>query len=78
MKIVMYEVWGTLPLPNRYIDISDAIDRKKEIINMYYSQIKHIDYATKITALNEYRGMTVNKKSIEAYFEIKMKDFAQI
>lgn len=78
VKIVMYEVWGTLPLPNRYVDLSDIINKKKEIINMYHSQVKHIDYANKITALNEYRGISVNKNSIETYFEIKMKDFYEL
>lgn len=73
IKILMYEVWGTLPLPNFYTDISDIVENKKEIINMYYSQIKHVDYANKITALNEYRGMIVNKKSVEAYFIINVE-----
>jgi len=72
INILMYEVWGTLPLPNFYIDISDMIESKKKIINMYHSQVKNIDYATKISALNEYRGMMVDKKSIEAYMIIKI------
>jgi len=75
IKILMYEVWGALPLPNFYTDISDKIKDKKEIINMYHSQIKHIDYATKITSLNEYRGMIASKKSVEAYFVIRVEDF---
>jgi len=78
IKIAMYEVWGTLPLPNFYIDLSSMIEEKKEIINMYHSQIKHIDYATKIFALNEYRGMTVDKHSIECYFIMDMKDLGDI
>ena len=78
IRILMYEVWGTLPLPNFYTDISNMKEDKKEIINMYHSQIKHIDYATKITALNEYRGMTVNKESIEAYFIMSVENFEEI
>jgi|SaaInl8_200m_RNA_FD_contig_91_134993_length_5554_multi_5_in_0_out_0_3 LmbE family N-acetylglucosaminyl deacetylase len=78
IKILMYEVWGTLPLPNFYTDISDSIENKKEIINMYHSQIKHIDYAGKITALNEYRGMIASKKSVEAYFILSVEDFESI
>lgn len=74
IQIGMYEVWGTLPLPNFYIDVSSIIEDKKEIINMYHSQIKHIDYATKISALNEYRGMTVNKYSIECYCIMNIQD----
>ena len=45
---------------------------------MYHSQVKHIDYAAKIASLNEYRGMTVNKKSIEAYFILNVDDFNDI
>ncbi|WP_415406725.1 PIG-L deacetylase family protein [Sulfurovum sp. CS9] len=72
INILMYEIWGTLPLPNFYTDISDIIESKKEIINMYHSQVKHIDYATKIGALNEYRGVMVTKKSIEVYMIVKV------
>lgn len=72
INILMYEIWGTLLLPNFYIDISDMIETKKEIINMYHSQVKHIDYSTKIGALNEYRGIMVNKKSIEVYMIVKV------
>jgi len=74
IKIIMYEIWGTLPIVNYYIDISHIVQQKKEIINLYHSQIKYIDYATKILALNEYRGMIANKKYVEGYFIINIRD----
>jgi len=78
VHIIMYEVWNALPLPNFYTDISYITEEKKELINMYHSQIKHIDYAEKILSLNQYRGMIAGKNSIEAYFILDIKSFSSI
>ncbi len=56
-KVVYYELWGALPVPTHYIDISDVIDRKKEAIVFYQSQLTNIDYTSRIVALNHYRGI---------------------
>ena len=77
-KIAMYEIWNALCLINYYTDISNITDKKKEIINKYCSQVKHIDYAKKILALNEYRGLAVGKKSIEAYFILNIQDLVKV
>jgi LmbE family N-acetylglucosaminyl deacetylase len=60
IKVVYYEVWSALPAPTHYIDISDTAERKRELINMYQSQVQHIDYASRILGLNHYRGMLHN------------------
>lgn len=73
-KIIMYEIWGALPIINYYVDISNEIEKKKEIINMYHSQVKFIDYASRINGLNHYRGMIANKECIEGYFMMKIKE----
>jgi len=77
-KIAMYEVWGALAIPNYFIDISDIKKEKRNIITMYSSQIKHIDYATKILSLNKYRGIMVGKNSIECYFVITIQDIIDL
>jgi len=77
IKILMYEVWGALPLVNFYIDISNNIEEKKELINMYHSQVKHINYADKISSLNNYRGMIASKEYIEGYLIMNIKDLEE-
>lgn len=55
--IVYYEIWNTLSKPTHYIDISDVAEEKKRLINLYHSQVKNIDYASRILGLNHYRGL---------------------
>jgi LmbE family N-acetylglucosaminyl deacetylase len=66
-KTVYYEIWSAFACPTHYIDISDAVERKREIINVYRSQVKHIDYASRILALNHYRGMLHNIDYAECF-----------
>lgn len=56
-QTVYYELWGALPTPTHYIDISDVIETKKKAIAFYQSQLTHIDYTSRIVALNHYRGI---------------------
>lgn len=55
-KPVYYEVWGAMPMPTHYLDISDVAEKKKEAIGLYRSQ-SNIDYADRILSLNHYRGI---------------------
>lgn len=67
-KIVFYEVWSPMASPSYYEDISDVIDEKKRLIGMYSSQLVKIDYVSRISALNHYRGIAVdNVAYAEAY-----------
>lgn len=56
-SVVYYEIWNTLCAPTHYIDISDVIKEKERLINLYRSQVKNIDYASRILGLNHYRGL---------------------
>jgi len=78
MKIVFYEVWGTLALPNAFVDITDIIEEKRALINIYKSQIKFINYAEKIVSLNKYRGISVGKEYIEAFCVLDIKEFEEL
>lgn len=73
LKIMMYEVWSSLPLPNRYIDINDIKENKKEMINKHKSQVEALDYTNKIVELNSYRALQVFKECIEAYMMLDVK-----
>ena len=48
-------------------DISDVINKKKEMIQVYQSQINDKDYFNGILGLNKYRGMFYNHEYSEAF-----------
>jgi len=77
-KILFYEVWSTVLLANKYIDLTGILPSKYNLIGFHKSQIKDIDYRERIQALNIYRGMIVNKQAAEVYFEITAKEFKEM
>lgn len=77
-KICMYEVWNALALPNSYIDISDITEKKKEMVSLYQSQTKHIDYQNRILSLNNYRGMSVGAEFAEVYSCVSATEFLEM
>ena len=67
-KLVSYEVWSTLINPTSYVDISDIIEQKQDLINKNYpSQLEDINYTERIIGLNKYRGMQCRKMYAEAF-----------
>ena len=66
-KIVYYEIWNTLANQTHYLDISKVVNKKRALINLYKSQVKHIDYADRILSLNHYRGICHAVDFEEAY-----------
>ncbi len=79
LKIVFYEVWAALPLPNAYVDISSVIDVKRNLINQHKSQVAALDYAKRISGLNSYRGMTAgNAEYAEAFLMVDVPTFYKI
>lgn len=79
LQIAFYEVWATLPVWNRYVDLNDPLrDKKKTMIDSFVSQVKHIDYAYRIDSLNIYRGIAVEKSAVEAYLVLSVDDFLKI
>jgi len=79
LKIAFYEIWGALPVWNAYIEL-DAItwQQKEAMISSFQSQIKQIDYASRIYGLHVYRGIAVNKSAVEAYLVLDVEDFLAI
>lgn len=73
--IISYEVWSPIPNPNIYLDITDIVEQKRELISHYKSQTKHNDYANKAISLNHYRGLPVGLCYAEAF--LSEKTFAQ-
>lgn len=78
LKIVFYEVWSTMNMPNAFVDITSVVDKKREAINCHQSQVNEKDYTTKILGLNAYRGMLNNIGFTEAFTALDKKDFQNI
>ena len=66
-RLFFFEIWNALGEPTNYIDISDVEGKKRNLINMYTSQTKYINYADRILSLNHYRGMCHNINYEECY-----------
>lgn len=79
LKIAFYEIWGTLPVWNAYVELTPALwQQKQAMIACFESQIKHIDYASRIHGLHVYRGIAVGKAAVEAYLVLDVDDFLAI
>lgn len=78
LKIVFYEVWSTMNMPNAFVNISNVVDKKREAINCHISQVSEKDYTTKILGLNSYRGMLNNIGFAETFTVLDKKDFQKI
>ena len=78
LKIVRYEIWGTMVNPNYYEDITDFVNKKTELINTYESR-KKAHYAERILGLNYYRGIipffNKSEKYAEAFYIQSIKDY---
>jgi len=79
-KILLYEVLSSTNwsfpeinrtfLPNVYIDVSNYIERKVEIMKLFKEELKHYPHPRSkdaIVALAKYRGSSVNLKYAEAF-----------
>ncbi|MDD3236750.1 MAG: PIG-L family deacetylase [Candidatus Gastranaerophilales bacterium] len=73
IKICMYEVWSTLPVPNAFVDISDVIAQKRAMINAHKSQVELKAYTEKAIGLNSYRGLHFDIGYVEAFIAIDCK-----
>lgn len=78
VKVVMYEVWATLGLPNFYTDITNVTHRKKELIANYKTQLESIDYDERIIALNKYRGMARGVGFAESFTVLDKSTFLKL
>ena len=77
LRIIFYEVWQALALPNFYVDISNVSKEKLSLLQTYKSQIANNDY-TKILGLNTYRGLAPHLEAVEAFCAVDVKMFKKI
>jgi N-acetylglucosamine malate deacetylase 1 len=83
--VYAYEVWTAI-MPNLVVDISGAIDKKKEALSKYRSQLLSHDWIEGAVSLNRYRGVTSGaglfaeafmRYSMGGYFELWKKVYAR-
>lgn len=70
--LAFYEIGTPLP-PNRLLDISDLLERKRQAIACFTSQLSAQAYDRHIEALNRYRTYTLSREieAAEAYWVIE-------
>ncbi|MDD3437495.1 MAG: PIG-L family deacetylase [Candidatus Gastranaerophilales bacterium] len=78
LKICFYEVWSTLGFVNSFVDISNVVEIKKNMIKCYQSQTSQKNYEYHALGLNQYRGMFKDKKFLEAFFIMDLEEFERI
>jgi len=71
VPVYEYEIATPLADPAAYLDISDAIERKRAFIRCHASQLANLDYAKLAASINAYRAVHVPRASfVEAYARV--------
>ncbi len=78
LKILFYEVWGTLTSPNVLVNITEVVQIKAEMIKCYKSQLERKDYLGATLGLNKYRGLTKNIEYSEAFWLLDCKEVLRL
>jgi N-acetylglucosamine malate deacetylase 1 len=82
LMVLGYEVWGLLS-PNAFFDITDVLDRKRELIAMHASQLRTVDYVGFSDALARMRAFhhpVRNDRSgaVEAFMALPCRDYCDL
>ncbi len=80
--VIGYEIWAMLT-PNAYLDISDLLERKLQIVGLYESQLRTVDYVAYARSLAQTRAFHCPVKSdrsgaVEAYVALPARDYCDL
>lgn len=80
--VFAYEIW-TLLEPNAVLDMTDLLDRKLELIGLYESQIRTVDYIAYARALAQLRAFQTGMKArrsgcLEAFIALPNSDYCEL
>lgn len=67
-QLLEYEVWSPIVAPNRFLDISQVMNRKMAGLENYVSQTTELDYGALAKGLNAYRGAPHHIAYCEAFY----------
>ena len=76
-KICFYEIWSPLAQPTHWENISKQAEEKKKLIRMYPSQLKGVDYVSRILALNHYRAIREDYAYAEAFRVVPVEAYLE-
>ena len=76
-RVCCYEVWSSL-WPNVGVDITSVVERKREAINCYASQVAWLPYADGALGLNRFRGLKLGVPFAEALFVCRADAFTEL
>jgi len=75
-----YEVWAPVPA-NRVADITAHAVRKRELLSLYVTQLRDVDYRRAIEGLNTYRSMLLAPTGVgqaEAFVECHLRGWLDL
>lgn len=75
-----YEVWAPVPA-NRVADITAHAERKRELLDLYATQLRDVDYRRAIEGLNTYRSMLLKHTGVgqaEAFVECHLRGWLDL
>lgn len=80
--VIGYEIWAMLT-PNAYLDISDLLEKKLEILSLYESQLRTVDYIAYARGLAQVRAFHCPVRSdrsgaVEAYVALPARDYCDL
>jgi len=80
--VIGYEIWSMLT-PNAYLDISELLERKLDIVRLYESQLRTIDYVTYARSLAQVRAFHLPVRphrtgAVEAYVALPARDYLDL
>lgn len=71
------ELWSTM-WPNVAIDITTVAEQKRDMINLYESQVAGVPYAEGALALNRYRGIRAYVPYAECFHVCSARQFIEL
>lgn len=80
VRVRGYEVWSPLPA-NCVADITALAERKRDLLDIYASQLRDVDYRRAIDGLNRYRAMMLANTGVgqaEAFFETSLRGWLDL
>ncbi|HYA31713.1 MAG TPA: PIG-L deacetylase family protein [Thermodesulfovibrionales bacterium] len=78
MTVCGYEVWTTL-VPNLIVDISDTVEKKREALACYRSQLSSNNWLEAAISLNRYRGVSSGAGMYaEGFMRYSMREYSAL
>lgn len=78
LTVCAFEVWTTF-VPNLIVDITSVIEKKKEALSSYKSQLAWNNWQDAAISLNRYRGVVSGVGEFaEGYIRYSLKDYSRL